>query len=333
MKMRFLLSLALLAASACQTKVSEEQAGTLGEIERKDPALDRIIGNDARIEILSDGYEWSEGPVWVEAQKMLLFSDVPMNTVYKWTEEDSVDVFLRPSGYTGDTPSNSPEEGSNGLALSADGQLILCQHGDRRLALLDAPFSAPQPTFVTLADRYDGKRFNSPNDVAVRRNGDCFFTDPPYGLAPDAIKEIPFQGVYKWSAQGVTLLVDSLTRPNGIAFMPEERTVVIANSDPDKAVWYAYDVTDDDQLTNGRIFYDATENTKNEPGLPDGLKIDRQGNVFATGPGGVWIFDREGTVLGRIKLPVATANCAFSADEKTLYITADNYLLRLKMRS
>jgi gluconolactonase len=311
---------------------SMEETTSVGSVERLDPALDNLIDSDATIEVLSDGYDWSEGPVWVESKKMLLFSDVPKNIVYKWTEEDSVEIFLQPSGYTGQTASGSAEEGSNGLALNNEGKLVLCQHGDRRLALLDAPFDAPQSTFSTLVGNYDGKKFNSPNDVAVRENGDYFFTDPPYGMPKDLAQEIPFQGVYKLSNGVVTLLVDSLTRPNGIAFMPDEKTLIIANSDPDKAMWYAYDLTENDALTNGRVFYDATEAGKNERGLPDGLKIDREGNVFATGPGGVWIFSKDAEVLGKIKLPVSTANCAFSPDEKILYITADNYLLRLKMR-
>jgi len=270
--------------------------------------------------------------VWVEAEKMLLFSDVPTNIVYKWTEDDSIEVFLKPSGYTGASSSNSDEEGSNGLALDGNGKLVLCQHGDRRLATLDAPLNAPKPVFATLVDRFDGKKFNSPNDVAIRKNGDYFFTDPPYGMPKNLQQEIPFQGVYKLSNGTVTLLVDSLTRPNGIAFSPDEKTIVIANSDPAKAMWYAYDLTQDDSVINGRIFYDATEAGKSEAGLPDGLKIDKQGNVFATGPGGIWIFNKEAKLLGKIKIPVPTANCAFSPDEKTLYITADQYLVRLKMR-
>jgi gluconolactonase len=209
---------------------------------------------------------------------------------------------------------------------------VLCQHGDRRLATLDAPLNAPKSVFETLADRYDGKKFNSPNDVAIRKNGDYFFTDPPYGMPENLQQETPFQGVYKLSKGTVTLLVDSLTRPNGIAFSPDEKTIVIANSDSEKARWYAYDLTENDSVINGRIFYDATEAAKSEAGSPDGLKIDKQGNVFATGPGGIWIFNKDAKLLGKIKIPVPTANCAFSPDEKTLYITADQYLVRLKMR-
>jgi gluconolactonase len=329
MKKKALFIIVLCWMFSCN--VAEEKTNSLGSVERIDPAIDGIISSSAELEILSDGYDWSEGPVWVESEKMLLFSDVPKNTVYKWTEEDSIEVFLKPSGYTGNTNSNSDEEGSNGLALNQDGKLVLCQHGDRRLATLDAPLNAPQATFATLASTYDGKKFNSPNDVAIRKNGDYFFTDPPYGLPKNMTQETPFQGVYKLSNGTVTLLVDSITKPNGIAFFPGEKTVVIANSDPDKAVWYIYDLAENDSLTNGRIFHDATEAGKSEAGLPDGLKIDKQGNVFATGPGGIWIFNKDAKLIGKIKIPVPTANCAFSADEKTLYITADNYLLRLKM--
>lgn len=314
-------------------KVTDKKRDTIGSIDRLDERLENIIDPDANIEVLSQGYEWSEGPLWVDSLNMLLFSDVPMNTVYKWTESDSIEVYLKPSGYTGTSASNSKEEGSNGLALNGDGQLVLCQHGDRRVAIMDAPLDAPASRFTTVADNYDGKKFNSPNDVAIRSNGDYFFTDPPYGMPENATQEIPFQGVYKASNGMVTLLVDSITRPNGIAFMPGEKTVLVANSDPQKAIWYAFDVADGDTLTNARIFYDATTAAKSEQGLPDGLKIDKQGNVFATGPGGVWIFNSQGDILGKIKIPAATANCALSADEKTLYITADSYLLRLKLRS
>jgi gluconolactonase len=326
-----LLAFACILLAGCSPT---KEIKTTGSIERADPALNDLIKEDAVVEVLAEGYEWSEGPVWVESQKMLLFSDVPKNTIYKWTEEKGAEVFLTPSGYTGSTPSKSPEPGSNGLTIGPDGKLVLCQHGDRRIAKLDAPFDQPTTNFVTLAGTYDGKRFNSPNDIAYRSNGDFFFTDPPYGLpqqVADSTKEIPFQGVYKASADGkVTLLVDSITRPNGIAFTPDEKTFIIANSDPEKPIWYAFDLAENDSVTNARIFYDATG--IQEQGLPDGFKIDKQGNVFASGPGGLWIFDKTGKLLGKVKLASNTANCAFADDEKTLYITSDMFLLRLKMR-
>jgi gluconolactonase len=312
------------------------EAKTIGSIERIDNALNDIIGPDAKIEVLAEGYEWSEGPVWVDAQEMLLFSDVPKNTIYKWTEEKGAEVYLTPSGYTGSTPSQSKEPGSNGLTLDNDGKLILCQHGDRRIARMEGSTDHATSAFITIADRYQGKRFNSPNDVTVRKNGDMYFTDPPYGLPNqenDSTREIPFQGVYRVTSSGtVSLVTDSLTRPNGIVFTPDEKTLIVANSDPGKAMWYAFDITANDSVTNARVFYDATENAKTVNGLPDGLRIDRHGNVFASGPGGVWIFNSEGKVLGKIKIPVPTANCALADDEKTLYLTSDMYLLRVKMR-
>jgi gluconolactonase len=329
MKKAIVFLLSLLGATSC--KVADKPAA-LGSIERIDPSLNDLIDPGAALEVLADGYDWTEGPVWIESEKMLLFSDVPMNVIYKWTEQQGAGVYLKPSGFTAGDSSTSPEPGSNGLAIARDGKLVLCQQGDRRLALLDAPLNAPQPSFTMVADNYGGKKFNSPNDVVVRKNGDLFFTDPPYGM-PEGGQEIPFYGVYKISNGVVTLLIDSLTRPNGLGFTPDEKTLIIANSDPNKAVWYAYDLADNDSLVNGRIWFAVSGADKAKPGLPDGLKIDSRGNVFATGPGGIWIFNKEAKVLGKISLPVSTGNCAFSDDEKTLYITADNYLLRLKMKS
>ncbi|HRJ29059.1 MAG TPA: SMP-30/gluconolactonase/LRE family protein [Cyclobacteriaceae bacterium] len=330
MRLIFFPGLLLIVIIGCNPAVKK----TIGSIERLDAALDNIISIDAQIEILAEGFEWSEGPVWVESENMLLFSDVPKNMIHKWTEANGLKDYLTPSGFTG-TETERREPGSNGLVLDGTGKLVLCQHGDRRIAVLNASLADPKPEFSTLADRYDGKKFNSPNDAAFRGN-DLFFTDPPYGLpkqANDPTKEIPFQGVYKVSAAGdVTLMIDSLTRPNGIAFFPDNSTFIVANSDPGKAIWYRYRLDENDSIVHASIFYDATENTKTESGLPDGLKIDQQGNVFATGPGGVWIFSSDGKALGKIKLPVPTANCALSADQKTLYITADMYLLRVKLQ-
>jgi gluconolactonase len=311
-----------------------KETKTIGTIERSEPDLNAIIDTDAKIEIIGEGYTWSEGPVWVDKENMLLFSDVPENIVYKWTEEKGAEPYLTPSGFTGDS-TRSPERGSNGLVLHNDA-LILCQHGNRQMAKMNASLKDPKPEYITLASTYNGKRFSSPNDATYRSNGDLFFTDPPYGLADqdeDVEKETPVNGVYKVTPEGVvTLLVDSLTRPNGIAFMPGEKKLLVANSDPAKAIWYEFELNDADSVISSKIFYDATSNVVAEKGLPDGFKIDRNGNVFATGPGGVWIFSKNGKVLGKIKLPEASANCAFSPDEKTLYITADMYLLRVKLR-
>ena len=307
---------------------------TIGAIERIDPALDNIMSPNAKADIIAEGFDWSEGPLWIESKKMLLFSDVPQNIIYKWTEKKGKEIYLTPSGYT-DSIKRSGEMGSNGLLLDPNGKLVLCQHGNRQVARMNASFDDPNPLCIPIANNYKGKKFNSPNDAVYNSAGELFFTDPPYGLEKqldDPKKEIPFQGVYKVKKNGeVILLVDSLTRPNGIAFMPGEKTLLVANSDPAKPFWYAFDV-ENDALTHGRIFYSAAGYDSSAKGLPDGLKIDKNGNVFATGPGGVWIFDKEGKLLGKIKLDEATSNCAFSPDQKTLYVTNDMNVLRIKMR-
>jgi gluconolactonase len=307
---------------------------TIGSIERLDPALDAIMKPDAKAEIIADGFDWSEGPVWISDQKMLLWSDIPPNKIYKWTEAGGKELYLTPSGYTSDVKRGG-EVGSNGLILH-DGKLVLCQHGDRRMAYMDAPLSAPQPKFVTIADKYQGKKINSPNDAVYRSNGDLFFTDPPYGLeknVDDPLKEIRFQGVYKVTPKGeVTLLVDSITRPNGIGFTPDEKTLIVANSDGAKAVWYMFSVGADDKLTPAGLLYDATEAGKTEKGAPDGFKIDKQGNIFATGPGGIWIFNKDKKLVGKIKLTESASNVALGEDEKTIFITNDMYVLRVKLR-
>jgi gluconolactonase len=309
-----------------------EKEKSIGSIERIDPALDAILSANAKIEIIGEGFEWSEGPVWIAGENMLLFSDVPKNTIYKWTEAAGVEVYLTPSGFTGDS-TTSPGPGSNGLLLDDEGNLVLCQHGDRRLAVMNADLNNPQPEFTSVAETYNGKRFSSPND-AVLYNYDFYFTDPPYGLKDqdkDAEKEILFQGVYKATANGnVVLLVDSLTRPNGIAFTPEGK-MIVANSDRGKARWYEY-ALNDSVVVSGKVLYDATTNAQTEKGLPDGLKIDRSGNIFATGPGGVWIFNASGKLLGKINVTEATSNCALADDDKTLYVTADMYVLKIKLR-
>ena len=316
---------------SCQTP----QTNTMGKIERLDPALDAILSPDATTEIIADGFKWSEGPLWVEKEKMLLFSDIPPNTIYKWTPEKGKEVYLTPSGYTGKKPRGG-EIGSNGLILNHNGELVLCQHGDRRIAKMDAPLSAPAPNFITIADKFRELAFDSPNDAVIHSNGDIYFTDPPYGLEKyihDSSKAAPYQGVYKVSPDGrVSLLVDSISRPNGIGFLKGEKTLLVANSESEKAVWYAFDITPGDTLTNGRIWYDATEAAKTDKGSPDGFKVDGNGNVFATGPGGIWIFDGNAKLLGKIRIPVQTSNCALADDGKTLYITASMYVLKVRMR-
>lgn len=322
----FILGFLLILFSCSKSK-------NIGSIEKMDPSLDSIISPGTLPEIIADGFTWTEGPVWIENKKMLLFSDVWSNKVYKWTEEKGVDTFLTPSGYTGST-TRGGELGSNGLLLSKEGKLLICQHGNRQIAIMNAELDKPQPNFTALVNSFNGKKLNSPNDAALQSNGDLYFTDPPYGLEKrmaDPLKEISFQGVYKVKPSGeVILLCDSLTRPNGIAFFPGEKKLLVANSDSTKPFWYSFDV-ENDSLKNGRIFHNALAELTQGKGLPDGLKIDKHGNIFASGPGGIFIFNSQGKMLGKIKLPVAPSNCAFSTDQKTLYITTTNYVVRLKM--
>ncbi len=321
----------ILLASVSSPSLAQEKKAypTVGSIERKDKRIDHLIPAGATLEKLAEGFDWSEGPVWDRRGGFLLFSDVPMNTVFQWKDGQGVKPFLKPSGYTGSVPRGG-EPGSNGLTIDGEGRLLLCQHGDRRVARLEA-----DGRFTTLADRYEGKRFNSPNDLVIKTNGDIYFTDPPYGLLKgndDPAKELKFNGVYRLAKDGkVTLLTDEVRFPNGIAFSPDEKTLYVASSDPQKAIWMSYDVKEDGTLGKGRLFYDVTELGKTKKGLPDGMKVDSAGNLFATGPGGVLIFDPDGTHLGTIETGEATANCGWGDDGSTLYITADMNLCRIRL--
>ena len=255
---------------------------------------------------------------------------MPLNTVFQWQDGKGVSVFLKPSGYTGSTPRGG-EPGSNGLLMDSQGRLVLCQHGDRRVARLD------DGKFTTLADRYMGKRFNSPNDGVYKSNGDLYFTDPPYGLLglnKDPAKELDFNGVYRISAADgtVTLLTKEMTFPNGIALSPDEKTLYVANSDPAKAIWMAFPVKEDGTIGPGRVFADVTSSVSPaKKGLPDGMKVDAAGNLFATGPGGVLVFAPDGTHLGTFATGEATANCGWGEDGSVLYITADMYIGRVRL--
>ncbi len=304
----------------------------------KDKKLSDLLVTDKAeelLEILAEGFEWTEGPLWLESEKKLIFSDIPNNSVFEWSDKDGLKLYLKPAGYTGFIERKG-ERGSNGLLLSPESELVLCQHGDRRIAKMNATLSNPKAEYFTLADKFQGLRFNSPNDAAYHKNGDLYFTDPPYGLEKnmdDPAKEIPFQGVYRLNQKGnVTLLTKELSRPNGIAFSPDFKKLYIANSDPQKAIWMVYDVDESGLLENGKVFYDATELVGKYKGLPDGLKVHKNGWIFATGPGGVWIFTPEGIHLGTIGTNEATSNCAFNSDYSFLYLTADDYLLRMKLK-
>ncbi|MGE5892453.1 MAG: SMP-30/gluconolactonase/LRE family protein [bacterium] len=300
------------------------------KIIRLDSRFDRLVPAGAKLEKIADGFTWVEGPVWNRAEGYLLFSDIPNNSVFKWQEGRGVSLLLKPSGYTGSEPFAGKEPGSNGLTFDSAGRLVLCQHGDRRIARIEKDGSK-----TILADRYEGKRLNSPNDLVFKSNGDLYFTDPPFGLPnafDDPKKELPFSGVYLLTRDGkFTLLIKDLKAPNGIAFSPDERTLYITDVDPDRPAWHAYDVNKDGTITNGRIFYDASPWKKPNFGGPDGLKVDGDGNLFAARPGGINVFASDGTLLGSIETGVATSNCAWGNDGSTLYITASTAVYRIKL--
>ena len=313
--------------------IKEPSFKTTGSIERLTDAINELIPKEAKIEVLAEGFTWTEGPLWVADGRYLLFSDIPPNRIMKWSEKEGVSLYLTPSGYTGEI-ARQGESGSNGLLLDDTGNLILCQHGDRRLAKMTTALTNPQPQFETIVDNYQGKKLNSPNDAIYDSRGNLYFTDPPYGLVGqvnDPTKELAFQGVYRYSKEGqLTLITDKLTRPNGIGLSPDEKTLYVACSDPKAATWTAFSLNEDGTVAEERLFYDATGNE--EKGLPDGLKVDKKGNIWATGPGGVWVFNPEGEVLGKIKTGQATSNCAFDDKYQTLYMTCDDYLMRLKLQ-
>ncbi|HEY7638633.1 MAG TPA: SMP-30/gluconolactonase/LRE family protein [Steroidobacteraceae bacterium] len=331
--MNRLLVLAVLGVCILSGGVSRsEEAATLGRIERLDPAFERLVAHDAVIELLvANQFEWAEGPVWDRAGRRLLFSDVPRNKVWEWSQASGLKEFLTPSGYTAAATFTGREPGSNGLAFNGAGELVLCQHGDRRVA------KWVDGKFITLADRYGGKRLNSPNDLAIRSNGDVYFTDPPYGLprqTEDPGRELDFQGVYRLTAHGeLTLLTRELNRPNGLAFSPDEKTLYVANSEPEKAVLLAFPVRSDGTLGAGKVFFDVTAAVSNQkPGVPDGLKVSKDGTVWASGPGGVLVYSPQGKHLGTLATGVATANLAFGDDGSTLYLTADKSLVRVRTK-
>jgi gluconolactonase len=309
--------------SAAQLSAAEFQGG----IERLDPAFDKLVAPDAKIEKLAEGFTWSEGPTWFDGG--LVFSDVPQNIIYRWKEGmTSAEVFIKPSGMTTPVP-GFREQGSNGLTVDSQGKLIVCMHGDRRIARWETG------VFTTIADKFEGKRFNSPNDLAFRRNGDIYFTDPPYGLDKgneSPLKEQPFNGVYRVNTKGdVALVTKDVNWPNGIGFSPDEKVLYVAVSDGKAPRIMAYDVQADGSVKNERMFFDAqTAKKPGDKGSCDGMKVDVQGNVWATGPGGVLVISPEGKLLGRILTGQPTGNCCWGDDGSTLYVTANMFLVRVK---
>jgi gluconolactonase len=300
-----------------------------GKIVRLDPALDELLAPDARMENLAEGFTWSEGPLWLPQEQRLVFNDVPKNIAYVWEEGGKIEVFLAPSGYT-DRGTQGSTEGGNGMALDAQGRVLICQHGDRCVGRLNADGR----TFTVLAERFAGKRFNSPNDLCLDARGNIYFTDPPYGLK-NGVRELDFHGVYRLAPDGaVTLLSKELERPNGIALTPDGRTLLVANSQDARPILMAFDLRPDGTVAPGRVFFDAKGLlAQGLRGGLDGLRIDTRGNVWTTGPGGVHILDPQGKLLGSL-LTTRAANVAFGGpDGSMLYITAAGTLCRIQTKT
>lgn len=325
---------AALAGMAALPFVPGVAHAEVGGITRLDPALDAIIDVNSPIEVIASGYKWAEGPVWHIWERCLYFSDVPSNILYQWRPREGAKPFLDPSGLAGPIPAGIREAGSNGLAFR-DSEILMADSGSRAIASVH--IGSKKKTI--LADRYEGKRFNSCNDLVERKGGGIYFTDPPYGLAEgdqSPLKELPFNGVFYRAKDGTITAIDkSLTRPNGVALNLKQDILYVAISDPERPEILAYDLGEDG-LPKGppRLFHDARPQLAARlPGLPDGLKVDVRGNVYATGPGGVHIVSPEGKLLGIIATGKAVANCAFGEDGSTLFLTSSDVVARVRLRA
>ncbi|WP_297508083.1 SMP-30/gluconolactonase/LRE family protein [uncultured Caulobacter sp.] len=327
-----------LAAIAGGPALAASAYPRIGGVRRLSPELDQIIARDAPIEQIADGVAWAEGPVWVRDGGYLLFSDVPGNTMYRWSAQDGKMVFLRPSGYDGPPTKIFREAGSNGAIVSVTGDLLICDCGNRAIASID--FDTRKKTL--LASTYKGRKFNSPNDLVEQRKGRLkgalYFTDPPFGLEgidASPAKEQPFNGVYLLRPTGeVALVDDKLSFPNGVGLSPDGKQLYVSVTDPKRPVIMAYDLGADGLPTSSRVFFDASDLAKTgAPGLPDGLKIDAKGRLFASGPGGILILTPEAKLLGVIETGGPIANCAFGDDGKTLYLTSSHIVARVRTKT
>lgn len=327
--------LALVWMTACNSNLKETSKIHHICVQVLDNELNSVIDSLAVIDTLADGFTWSEGPLWLDSLQKLIFTDVPENTIYSWDEKHGKQIYLKPSGYT-ILSKYGGTEGANGLILDQNGQLILCQHGNRAVAKMLAPLTVPTDSFQYLAMKYNNKKLNSPNDLFQTSDGNIYFTDPPYGLPKqddDDAKELKYNGIYRIRKDGhITLLDSTLTRPNGIAFSKDERFMYVANSDEKIANWVKFELDKDKNIVKKSEFANKTNLLQSYKGLPDGMKIGKKGYIFATGPGGVLIFHQDGRHLGTILTGQATANCALDSNEKYLYMTAHQYLMRIALK-
>lgn len=333
----------LLPVFAVSLGGSGRQFEAAGSVQKSDPGFDAIAPAGAKIEKVATCCKWLEGPVWTH-DHYLLFADIPGNRILKWTPEGGISDFLHPSGYLGKEPFTGPESGSNGMTLDRHGRLTVAGHARRNVYRLESLSAGAQVT--VLADRYQGKRLNSPNDLVYARDGSLYFTDPPYGLQTqgdtDPQKELDFNGVFRVrdavahkpgappDPGKLQLIIKDLTRPNGIAFSPDEKILYIAVSDPHHKVWMKYDVKPDGTVGSGTVFYDAT--SAPGEGGPDGIKVDEKGNLYGAGPDGVWVFSPDGKHLGTFKIPERVANLNWGDDGRMLYITASSSLYRVHLK-
>jgi gluconolactonase len=312
--------------------LNSHAADEYARFESLDQRFDELIAPGTAVEKIADGLEWSEGPLWDSRDATLYFSDVKKNVIWQWNRDAGAQKFLEPSGYTGSTPFPGIEPGSNGLTFDPHGKLTICQHGDRRVSQL-----GEDRKFIPVATHFEGKKFNSPNDLVYDRKGALYFTDPPFGLPQtftDPTRELPFNAVFRVDPDGkVTPVAMDLEAPNGLGFSPDYKTLYVANARGSLPIWKAYPVNPDGSLGEGRVFADSSKYYRKGDGVPDGLKIDVHGNVFATGPGGVLVYAPDGTLLGRILTGVPTSNLAFGEDGSTLFITANHRVLRMRTRT
>ena len=308
------------------------QEVTNSDITVFDESVLSIINKNAKIEILADTFIVAEGPLWDMSQNRLIFTDVRQNKIFTWDENDGVREYISPSGSTGYAPSFSDGGiGANGLAFDESGNIILCQHGDRRLAFI-TNLGSKNPKFTTIVDNFEGKRFNSPNDLAISKSGDIYFTDPPYGFKnfSDKYREINFNGVYKYSKDGEVFLISSnMSRPNGIALSLDEKYIYVNNSDPqnDPKI-FRFKTSNFEE----KLFFDGTELSKTYPGGFDGLKVHSSGNIFTTGPNGVLIISPTGKLLAMINYGKKITNCNFDNKEEYLYVTGFDDISRIKLK-
>ena len=340
-----ILFIALFACNSNQSSTTENKEGApTADSVKKDPKHISILSDEglnlidstSSIETISEGYKWSEGPVYKSDSDYLLFSDVPANKVFKWKEGSGTSLYLEPSGYTGTIPKEK-EPGSNGLTIDKNSKLVLCQQGNRQIARMKSDLSDPKPVFEKIVSDYKGKKFNSPNDLVFAMNGDLYFTDPPYGLKDgirDSTKELPFQGVFCFKKNGKLLLVsDKISYPNGIALSPDNKILYISNSDSENKEWHRFDLDGNGMPLKDTVFYRVSAEEGKVPGSPDGMKVSKQGNIFATGPGGVWIFNPAGKPVARIYTGQLTSNCWIDEVQHMLYMTCNSMVMRVRLKS